>query len=57
MSLGESKSTLFGLQTVDAFRNHYDYLGSQNSNAFYGRPFREPRRRGNSDFAMTTWSF
>ncbi len=25
-------------------------------NAFYGRPFREPRRGGNSDFAMTIWS-
>ncbi len=35
----------------DAFRNHYDCL-QQNSNAFYGRPFREPRRGGNSDFAM-----
>ncbi len=26
-------------------------------NAFYGRPFREPRRGGNSDFAMTIWRF
>ncbi len=26
-------------------------------NAFYGRPFREPRRGGNSDFATTIWSF
>ncbi len=25
--------------------------------AFYGRPFREPRRGGNSDFAMTIWRF
>ncbi len=48
--LGESKSTLFGLPKVDAIRNHY-YL-QQNSNAFYGRPFREPRRGGNSDFVL-----
>ncbi len=26
-------------------------------NAFYGRPFCEPRRGGNSDFAMTIWCF
>ncbi len=26
-------------------------------NAFYGRPFCEPRRGGNSDFAMTNWRF
>ncbi len=39
MFLGERKSTLFGLLKVDAFRNHSDYL-QQNSNAFYGRPFR-----------------
>ncbi len=26
-------------------------------NAFYGWPFREPRRGGNSDFAMTIWRF
>ncbi len=26
-----------------------------NSNAFYGRAFREPRRGGNSDFALTIW--
>ncbi len=25
--------------------------------AFYGRSFREPRRGGNSDFAMTIWRF
>ncbi len=49
--LCESKSTLFGRPTVDAIRNHSDYL-QQNSNAFHGRPFREPRRRGNSDFDM-----
>ncbi len=55
MFLCESKSTLFGLPKVDAFRNHY-YL-QQNSNTFYGRPFREPRRGGNSDFAMTIWRF
>ncbi len=55
MFLGESKSTLFGLLKVDAFGNQ-DYL-QQNSNAFYGRPFREPRRGGNSDFAMTIWRF
>ncbi len=54
--LCESKSTLFGLPTVDAFRNHEDYL-QQNCSAFYGRPFREPRRGGNSDFAMTIWRF
>ncbi len=47
MFLCESKSTLFGLPKVDAFRNHKDYL-KQNSNAFYGRQFREPRRGGNS---------
>ncbi len=28
-----------------------------NSNAFYGRPFCEPRRGGNSDFTMTIWCF
>ncbi len=56
MFLGESKCTLFGLPKVDAFRNHYDYL-QQNSNAFYGRPFRDPRRGGNSDFAMKIWRF
>ncbi len=55
MFLGESKSTLFVLLNVDAFRNHYYYL-QQNSNAFYGRPFREPRR-GPSDFALTIWRF
>ncbi len=53
--LCESKSTLFGLPKVDAFRNHY-YL-QQNSYTFYGRPFCEPRRGGNSDFAMTIWRF
>ncbi len=26
-------------------------------NAFYGRQFHEPRRGGNSDFAMTIWRF
>ncbi len=26
-------------------------------NAFYGRPFREPRRGDNSDFAVTIWHF
>ncbi len=56
MFLGESKSTLFGLLKVDAFRNHWDYL-QQKSNAFYGRQFREPRRGDNSDFAMTIWCF
>ncbi len=56
MFLCESKSTLFGLPEVDAFRNHYDYL-QQYSNAFYGRQFREPSRGGNSDFAMTIWRF
>ncbi len=25
-------------------------------NTFYGRPFREPRRGGRSDFAMTIWA-
>ncbi len=54
--LCESKSTLFGLPKVDAFRNHLDYL-QQNSNVFYERKFREPRRGGNSDFAMTIWHF
>ncbi len=34
MFLCESKSTLFGLPKVDAFRNYYDYL-QQNSNAQY----------------------
>ncbi len=48
--LGQSKSTLFGLPKVDAFRIHYL---QQNSNAFYGRQFLEPRRGGHSDFAMT----
>ncbi len=56
MFLGKSKGTLFGLQKVDTFRNHYDYL-QQNSNALYGRQFREPRRGGNSDFALTIWRF
>ncbi len=28
-----------------------------NSNAFYGRPFREPRRGSNSGFAVTIWRF
>ncbi len=50
------KSTLFGLPKVDAFRNHEDYL-QQNCSAFYGRPFREPRRGGHSDFAMTICRF
>ncbi len=50
--LGESKSTLFGLPKVDAFRNNLDDL-QQNSNAFYGRPYSEPRRGGNSDFSLT----
>ncbi len=36
--------------------NKKDYL-QQNSNAFYGRQFREPRRGGHSDFAMTIWRF
>ncbi len=45
--LDENISTLFGLLKVDAFRKHWDYL-QQNSNAFYERQFREPRRRGNS---------
>ncbi len=54
--LVERKSTLFGLLKVDAFRNHKNYL-QQYSNTFYGRPFREPRRGGNSDFAMTIWRF
>ncbi len=56
MFLNERKSTLFRLLKVDAFRNHYDYL-QQNSNAFYGRQFREPRRGGHSDFAMKIWRF
>ncbi len=56
MFLYESKSTLIGLPKVDAFRNHEDDL-QQNSNAFYGQPFCEPRRGGNSDFAMTIWHF
>ncbi len=43
------------LLKVEAFRKHYYYL-QQNSNAFYGRPFREPMR-GNSDFALTIWRF
>ncbi len=49
--LCESKRTLFGLLKVDAFRNQYDYL-QKKSNAFstHGRPFREPRRGGNSDY-------
>ncbi len=54
--LGVSKSTLFGLPKVDAFRNHRSYL-QQSSNAFYGRQFRKPRRGGNSDFAMTIRCF
>ncbi len=33
------------------------WVGQQNSNAFYGRQFREPRRGGNSDFDMTIWHF
>ncbi len=49
--LGESKSTLFGLPKVDAFRNHWlrlvcniiAQLKCLNfCNAFYGRPFCEP---------------
>ncbi len=46
MFLGQSKSTLC-LPKVDAFRNQ-DYF-HQNSNAFYGQQFREPRRGVNSD--------
>ncbi len=51
--LYESKSTLFGLQKVDAIRNHWlrfvYYRTAQPKcsnlcNAFYGRQFREPRR-------------
>ncbi len=60
MFLGESKSTLFGLPKVDAFRESLRYRTAQPRcyhNVFYGRPFREPRRGGNSDFAMTIWRF
>ncbi len=55
--LGESKGTLFGLPKVDAFRNHYSRTAQPRCyhNAFYGWQFREPRRGGNSDFAMTIW--
>ncbi len=51
--LGENKSTLFGLLTVDAFRNHWLRLVynrtaqpkcSNLCNAFYGRQFCEPSR-------------
>ncbi len=53
MFLCESKSSLFGLQKVDAIRNHwlrfvYNRTAqpkfSNLCNAFYGRQFREPRR-------------
>ncbi len=54
--LCQSKSTLFGLSKVDAFKNHYDYL-QQNINAFYGRQFCEPKRGGNFNFATTSWCF
>ncbi len=53
MFLGESKSTLFGLPKVDAFRNHWlRYVYNRTAqpkcsnlcNGFYGRQFREPSR-------------
>ncbi len=44
--LGESKSTLFGLPKVDAFRITITYNRTAQPrcyhNAFYGRPLREP---------------
>ncbi len=60
--LGESKSTLFGLPKVDAFRIikiTYNRTAQPRCyhNAFYGWPFCEPRRGDNSDFAMTIWHF
>ncbi len=51
--LGKSKSILFGLQKVDAFRNHWlrfvynttaQAKCSNWCNAFYGQQFSEPRR-------------
>ncbi len=51
MFLGESKSTLFGLPKVDAFRNHwlrfvYDTTAQPKCSnlcyEFYGQPFCEP---------------
>ncbi len=53
MFLCESKSTLFALPKVDAIRNHwlrfvYNTTAqpkcSNLCNAFYGRPFCEPKR-------------
>ncbi len=52
--LCESKSTLFGLPKVDAYNRTAQPRCYHN--AFYGQ-FREPRRGGNSDFAMTIWRF
>ncbi len=80
MFLCESKSTLLGLPKVDAIRNHwlrfvYNTTAqpkcSNLCNAFYGRPFCEPKRvrlrlaisrlflkkKVNLDFALTIWRF
>ncbi len=58
--LDERKSTFFGLTThLGIIKITYNRTAQPRCyhNAFYGRPFHEPRRGGNSDFAMTIWRF
>ncbi len=60
--LVESKSSLFGLQKVDAFRNHYDYLQQNSTTQMLSQcilwmTVSWSRRGGDSDFALTIWCF